>query len=299
MSYRTRHLWEKTAIIVTGLASVFTALVLVYIIGTIAITALPSLNLDFIIKSEFDKRGFAMAIGNAFIGTIYLSTLAVALATPLSLGTAIYMRKYAKDNKLTQILRLVIEILSGTPSIVFGVVGLVLLSYYLHSITGGWSLTSGALALSVLIFPFIERTIEEAISTVPTELEHASYAMGATKWKTVTRIVIPYCIGGIATGVVLGVGRAAEESAVVLLTTGYSQFYPVFSISQNSKLMFNTMISPFQEPIGTLPIAIYNSFTFPSQVPVSNGMAAALVLIAVVFSINISARLILWRWKMG
>lgn len=287
------------AIIVTGAASAATALVLIYIIGTIAINALPSINLNFILRSEYDARGFSLAIGNALIGSIILSTLAVALATPLSLGTAIYMRKYAKPGKITETLRLVIEILSGTPSIVFGVVGLIVLSFYLHAYTGGWSLASGAIALAVLIFPFIERTIEEAISTVPYELENASYAMGATKWKTVTRIVVPYCTGGIATGVVLGVGRAAEESAIVLLTTGYSQFYPVLGISSSDKLVFNSMVSPLQEPIGTLPIAIYNSFSYPNIIPLSNGMAAALVLIIMVFSINLSARLILWRWKMG
>jgi phosphate transport system permease protein len=192
-----------------------------------------------------------------------------------------------------------IDILSGMPSIVLGVFGMLFIVIYLKPITGGLSLLSGALAMAILILPVIERSAEEAIGTVPRELEEGSIALGGKKWTTIRRITIPYALSGIMTGIILGLGRSAEESAIVVLTAGYSQFYPAVEVLQNSKMPFGAQLGPFQEPVGTLAISVYHMFQFPNIVPRANGFAAALVLILLVMVINLSARVILWRWKIG
>ena len=299
MSVKTRMIEEKAVIILSGAATVFTVLILIFIIGTITVRGLPSINLKYLTNSEINAQGYGSAIGNALVGTILLSTLAVIIATPLALCAAIYLKKYAKDSNITRSIRLLIEMFSGTPSIIVGVVGLILICYYLKPITGGWSYMSASIALAILILPVLERSIEEAISTVPIEVENASYAVGATKWDTISRITIPYAISGILTGVIFGVARAAEESAVVLLTTGYSQYFPTFGIGHNPNLLFGIQVFPFQDQIGSLSIAIYNAYELPTQESTASGFSAAFVLIVIVLLINLIARVIIRRWKIG
>lgn len=299
MSIRSRMMEERLIILLSGAATIVTALMLIVIIGSIAIKGLPGINLKYLTSAEVDVHGYGSAIGNALIGTIYLSALSVIIATPLALCVAIYLKKYARDNGITRILRLLIEMFSGTPSIIIGIVGLILICYYLKPISGGWSLLSASVSLAILIMPVLERSIEESIGTVPAEIEEGSYALGATKWDTIRRITVPYAMSGILTGVVMGVGRSAEESAVVLLTTGYSQYFPTYGICHNDKLLFGLQIFPFQDQIGSLSIAIYNGYQLPTQVSQDNAFSAAFVLIMVVLLINLIARLIIRGWKIG
>ena len=294
-----RSLEEKIFVAMAGAATVFTALLLILIIGKIALEALPALNLYFLTTAEINTPGFGQAIANAIVGTICLSLLSVAFAIPLSIGTAIYLKKYAREGLLTKTVRFLIDVLSGMPSIVLGVFGMLFIVIYLKPLTGGFSLLSGALAMAILILPVIERSAEEAISVVPKDLEDGSTALGGTKWTTIRKITIPYALSGIMTGIVLGIGRSAEESAIVVLTAGYSQFYPAVEVLSNPKMPFGIQLGPFQEPVGVLSISVYHMFQFPNIVPKANGFAAALVLILLVMVINLSARLILWRWKIG
>jgi len=296
---KKRFLEEKTFIVITGLAAAITSLLLILIVGKIALESLPALNLYFLTTAEVDTPGFGQAIGNSIVGTIYLSLLSVIFAMPISIGTAIFLKKYARESVLTRTVRFLIDVLAGMPSIVLGVFGMLFIVIYLKPLTGGFSLISGALAMAILILPVIEKAAEEAIGTVPKELEEGSIALGGTKWTTIRKITIPYALSGIMTGIVLGIGRSAEESAIVVLTAGYSQFYPVLETLQNPKMPFGVQLGPFQEPVGALSISVYHMFQFPNIVPRANGFAAALVLIVIVMVINLLARLILWRWKIG
>jgi len=296
MTYR--RLKEKIAIMLTALASTIVSLMFIIIMGIIAIKAVPSLSLDFILTTEFAAEGFGNGIANAIAGTVLLSICSVSLASPIAIGTAIYMSKYEENQMATGVLRFFIDLLSGTPSIVLGVFGLLILVVYLKPLTGGFSLLSGSIALAILIMPVIERAAEEAISAVPSSLEDASYALGATRWATVRAIVIPYAMSGIVTGVILGVGRAAEESAVVILTAGYSQFLPDFSVHKNAQLLFGIQIEPFQNVAGSLPATVYHAYEMGNLMPMSNGFASAFVLIIIVLLINMAARLVLWRWRL-
>lgn len=292
-----RYIEEKMFIGITAAAGLTTAMLLVIIIGEIFFMGLPSLSLDFLLFSENEKEGLSQAIGNAIVGTIFLSFFSVLIATPFAIGTAIYLKEYATDNIVTKTFRLLIDVLSGMPSIVIGIFGLLIIVIALKPITGGFSLISGAIALAILIMPLIEKSTEEAMKTVPVELEHGGYALGSTKWETIRKIIIPYSMSGIVTGVVLSIGRAAEESAVVLLTAGYSQFFPEFAVKNHDKLLFGIKLYPFQDLVGVLPISIYHSYELMGKVPLANTFATAFVLIVIVMIINAGARLVLWRFR--
>ncbi len=284
---------------VSYISATSTLLILIIILGTITVKGLPELNLDFILTSEADFEGFGGAIGNAIVGTIFLSLFSTVIATPLAVGTAIYLKKYANDNPMTRSISFLLDVMSGTPSIVLGIFGLLLLVFYMRHYTGGFSFISGSIALAILVLPVIERAAEEAINRVPNDIEDASYALGATKWETIKLVTLPYALSGIMTGVVLSIGRAAEESAVVILTAGYSQFFPEFKVGSSDKLFLGMKIYPFQDLVAALPITVYHSFEFPHLVSVSEGFAAAFVLIVIVMVINAVTRLIVWRRRIG
>lgn len=284
---------------VSYFAAFTTVAILLFILGRIALEGLPALSLEFILTSESDFKGFGGAIGNAIIGTLILSIGSTLLAAPFAIGTAVYLQKYANEGRIVRAFRFFIDVLAGTPSIVLGIFGLLFLVFYLRTVTGGFSMISGIIALAILILPVIERAAEEAINTVPSELEDAAYAMGATKWETIRDITLPYALAGIMTGVVLSIGRAAEESAVVILTAGYSQFFPEFKVAASEKLIFGMKIYPFQDLIAALPITVYHGFEFPHLVSPSESFAAAFVLIVIVMLINAITRLIVWKRRIG
>lgn len=269
------------------------------IIGTIGYNAIPYMTLDFLLTPESEVPGFGGGIANAIAGTILLAIFSPAIAAPMAIGTAIYLKKYARDSFLVRSVSFLLDVLSGTPSIVLGMFGLVFLALYMRYFTGGMSLLSATIALAILVLPVIERATENALDSVPAELEEASYAMGATKWETITKITVPCALSGILTGILLSTGRAAEESAVVILTASYSQFFPDLRVLPNKDLIFGLEIYPFQERIGALPITVYHGFEFPHLVSPSESYAASFTLILIVMLINLGTRLLLRRRKIG
>lgn len=284
---------------VSYLAAAITIFALIAIIGQITYQALPSLNLEFLLTPESKAEGFGGGIANAVVGTFLIATMSTVIATPFAVGTAIYLKKYSKEGFLARSFSFIIDVLAGTPSIVLGIFGLLFLVFYTGFFTGGFSLLTGSIALAILILPVIERATEEALDTVPAELEEVSYALGSNKWQTISKITIPYAMPGIITGVILSAGRAAGESAVVLLTAGYTQFLPEVGIKTSEKLVFGIKIYPFQDLVATLPINIYHAYQFPALVEPSEGFAAAFVLIVIVMFINAITRLIVRRRRIG
>jgi phosphate transport system permease protein len=285
--------------IISYIAAATTALTLIYILGNITVQAMPSLTWEYVLTSESDHMELGAGIANAIVGSLLLSLGSTILAAPLAVGTAIYVKRYSRGGKIIDGFSFFIDVLSGTPSIVLGIFGLYILVFLMRSVTGGFSLISGTIALAILILPVIERATENAIDAVPAELEEASYALGASKMETLFKITLPCAISGILTGIVIGVGRAAEESAVVVLTAGYSQFMPELKIGSNPSNVFGLKIYPLQDLVGTLPICVYRSFEFPNMVSPSQGFAAAFVLILIVITINSIARFIAWRRRIG
>jgi phosphate transport system permease protein len=296
---RLRYLKNEFFKGISYFAAVIAVFTLVLIIGKIFIGSLPSLNFDFLLTSESATGGLGGGVANAVVGTILLSILSPLIAAPLAVGTAVYLKRYARENFFTRTLSFCIDVLSGAPSIVVGAFGFLVLAIYLKPITGGFSLISGVIALAILILPVIEKATETAIDTVPEELEQASYALGATSSQTIRFVTLPYAMIGIISGIVLSIGRAAEESAIVVLTAGYSQHMPSLKIVPDDGLLFGLRFYPFQSQVATLPIATYHGFEFPKLVNVSESFAAAFILILIVMLINLGARLLLRRKRIG
>jgi len=225
--------------------------------------------------TQMPQKGMtAGGIFPAILGTLYLTIGAICFALPLGTSAAIYLTEYSAQNRLIRIIRIGINNLAGVPSVVFGLFGLAIFVKFLNF---GVSILSGSLTLGILILPTIIRASEEALSAVPQSFREASLALGATKWQTIQKVVLPNSISGILTGSILSIGRAAGETAPILFTaaTFYTMRLP------------NSIFSEVQ----ALPYHIYalmTEGTHPeSQVPIAYG--TALVLTLLVLGLNLIA----------
>lgn len=200
----------------------FTVGILVVIVAIIFFKGFPYINLGFILSYPEDM-GRHGGIFPAIIGTILLAILSIFLATPLGVGTAIYLTEYTKESALTKVIRFGVESLAGIPSILYGLFGFI---FFVIKLKMGWSLLAGVLTMTIMILPTIIRTSEEAIKAVPRHLRIVSYSLSATKWETITKVVIPSATSGILTGIMLSVGRAVGETAAIIFTMGSSLRLP-------------------------------------------------------------------------
>jgi phosphate transport system permease protein len=231
----------------------------------IIIKGAPAISLDFLtgVPSDAGRDG---GILPAILGTIELIAGTALIALPLGITTGIYLSEFSKDTRFTRIVRMSIDTLNGTPSIVFGLFGMVAIVIFLGI---GESLLAGCMTLAFLILPVIIRTTEEALKAVPYELREASLAMGATKWETTVKIVVPAAMGGVLTGVILSLGRAGGETAPIMFTAVVvSRRYLEFS---------------FLDPVMALP---YHLYYLASEVPNSSEAqyGTALVLMIIVLA---------------
>jgi phosphate transport system permease protein len=195
-----------------------TLILLIFIIAFVLVRGLPQVTPHFL-SADIEDMGRGGGIFPTIVTTIYLSLVALAVASPLGVGTAIYLTEYTKESWVTRMIRFGAECLAGVPSIILGLFGFVLFVMKMHL---GWSILSGGLTLSIMILPTIIRTSEEAIKSVPYDFRDVCYSMGIGKWTTITRIVLPTALPGIMTGLVLSIGRSIGETAVVLFTAGAS-----------------------------------------------------------------------------
>jgi phosphate transport system permease protein len=213
-----------------------TVFILFFIIFYVLKRGLPVVSLGFLTKNPVEM-GKAGGIFSTIVGTVALTLLAILIATPLGVGSAIYLTEYTRENWVTRVIRFGSECLAGIPSIIFGLFGFIL---FVTKLGLGWSLLSGGLTLAFMILPTIIRTSEEAIQSVPYSYREVSFSLGSTKWQTVTRVVLPSALPGIATGVILGVGRSIGETAAVIFTAGSSLHIPtsLFSSSRTMSVHF-------------------------------------------------------------
>ena len=204
-------------------AGVLTTLVLVLIIAFVAVNGLPVMSLDFI----FGWPHGVNAEGGIFptiVSTIYVTALAMLICTPVAVLAAVYLAEYAKQGRLVTFIRYAADTLSSVPSIVMGLFGYAM---FIEAMGFGLSMLSAALALALMMLPIVMRTTEEAIRAVPRYIRWGAYGLGATKWQVVSKIVLPSAFPRIATGIVLAIGRAIGETAVVLYTMGQAINLPV------------------------------------------------------------------------
>lgn len=261
--------------------TVFLSIVLLpVIIMWVTTNGVGSLNWAFLTGtpsfSTSESRLATHGVYPQIVGSLLLVGMCTLLGTPIGVLSAIYLTEYAPQTLPTKIIRFFTETLAGVPSIVIGLFGMELLVYRLGFKT---SLISGAVSLSFMTLPWVIRASEEAIKVVPMEYREASLAMGASKWQTIRKVVIPAALPGIITGVLLGMGRAIGETAVLILTTGGG--------------MTRKVPQRLTSPVGSLPVYIYliaREAVNPELL--SRGFAGSLVLLIMFLSMSVAALLI-------
>ncbi|HBF5909885.1 phosphate ABC transporter permease PstA [Clostridioides difficile] len=197
------------------LSALFTIVSLVVIVGFIFIKGIGNMNFNFLF-SNYSASGDG-GILPMIITTLYTVVVSIVVATPIGILAAIYLQEYAKKGKAVTAIRFATESLSGIPSIVYGLFGGI---FFVVTLKMGYSIVAGSLTVAIIILPVIIRTTEEALKTVPQAYRESSLALGATKFQTLYKVVLPSAIPGILSGVILSVGRIIGESAAILLTAG-------------------------------------------------------------------------------
>lgn len=213
---------EKICKFFLWVTAAFVLLSLILIIGQVVSRGIVHVDWDFL--TEAPRRGGEEGgVLSPIVATIYLAIVSLFLATPIGVGAAIFLTEYAHQGKLLQVIRFTTESLAGIPSIIFGIFGFTFFVIFLQM---GWSILSGSLTLSLMILPTIVRTAEEAINAVPKSFREGSFALGATRWQTIVKVILPPALPGIVTGVILGLGRVVGETAAVMLTAGSALMLP-------------------------------------------------------------------------
>jgi phosphate transport system permease protein len=249
-STSTRYFLDRAFAVLVFVATLFGLVVLGVLLVDIAQDGLPRLSWDFI-------RGFpasdaeSSGIWPALLGSVWLLGITALVSVPLGIGAAIYLEEYATDNWLTRIVEINISNLAGVPSIIYGLLGLGLFVEFMRPLTGGQSLVSGGLTLSLLILPVIIITSREALRAIPNSVREGGYALGATKWEIIRSHLLPMAIPGIVTGTILALSRAIGEAA------------PLIVVGASLYITF-TPLGP-RDQYGALPIQIYDWIGRPQE----------------------------------
>jgi phosphate transport system permease protein len=270
----SRHHTQALAKGLIWIAAFFTLAVMFWILYQVLREGLPLLNIDFFLQTP-RQMGRAGGIFSTIVGTIALTLVALVIATPLGVGTAIFLREYTRESRVSRMIRFGTDCLAGVPSIIFGLFGFVFFVIFLRM---GWSILSGGLTLATMILPTIICTAEEAVKAVPYSYREVSFALGGTRWQTIRKMVLPNAIPGILTGVLLGVGRSVGETAAVILTAGSSFLTPdsIFS------------------PIRTMAVHFYILAREGISMEMAYATGAALILL--ILAINTAANWLMYRY---
>jgi phosphate transport system permease protein len=233
---------------------VITVLILVVVIGYVLVRGIPGLSLDFFLTPPAGGMQGGGGISTVIVSTIYLVGFTIVVLVPIGLGAAIYLAEYARDNRLTRLIRYGVEVLAGVPSIVFGLFGFAL---FVIALNFNFSILSGGLTLVCLLLPTMIRTCEEAIKSVPYAHREAAQALGATRWQVIWRVLLPTALPGIVTAVILCVGRAIEETACLFVTMGGCKSMPssFLSCGRTLSLHIYYLISDTNDAEGAMKTA--------------------------------------------
>ena len=269
-----RHLTERLGFTFITLMAIATVLPIVATVLYILVKGAPAISLEFL--TGFPRGGMREGgILPAIIGTIYLTIGTAIFSVPLGIAAAIYLSEYAADTPLTRTIRIAIINLAGIPSVVYGLFGLGLFVLFLNF---GTSILAASLTLSIMTLPVIISTAEESLRAVPQAFRTVSISLGATRWQTIRRIVLKEALPGILTGVILGLERAAGETAPILFT-GAAFFLP------------RLPGSPFDATMA-LPYHLFVISTQVPEMPIQIQYGTALVLLAFVLTMNLIATVI-------
>jgi len=269
-----RNLTQRLGFGLLTLVALMTVLPIVAIVAYIVYMGLPAITWEFL--TQFPTHGMRSGgIMPAIVGTVFLTLLTTLLCVPLGIAAAVYLAEYATENRFTRLIRLALITLAGIPSVVYGLFGLGMFVIFFQM---GTSILAASLTLSIMTLPVVITTAEEAMRSVPQAFRTVSTSLGATSWKTVRRIILPEALPGILTGVILGLERAAGETAPILFTGA------VFSLP--------TLPSSVLSPTMALPYHLYVIATQVPEMPLSIQYGTALVLLGFVLILNIIATII-------
>jgi phosphate transport system permease protein len=270
-----RSLWSKfLSAICVGLA-LLTLVPLFSIVFLVLKNGLPLLSWSVFTELPPAAGMVGGGFGNAVVGTLLMVGIALVLATPFGILSAIYINEYDPYSPLANAVRFVAKLLTGIPSIICGVFAYAVVVLT----TGGFSAWAGGFALAILILPTILLTAEQALLGVPKAYREASYGLGATNFQTIWRVVLPDALPAIMTGIMLAVARAAGETAPLIFTALFSQFW----------------IQSLREPTASLSVLIYNFSTLPFEHQIKMAWTASLVLVILVTIANITAQVVFRR----
>ncbi|MBC7294599.1 MAG: phosphate ABC transporter permease PstA [Thermoleophilia bacterium] len=272
-----RRVWrDRRNTVLVGLAAVITLIPVVLILYHITSKGIRTMNWEFLTSSTpFSLRRSGGGFLNGLVGTAIMVGLATVVSVPLGIMGAVYLVEYGRKNWLAKVIRFFSDVMSGVPSIFVG-----LFVYTALVVQFGFGALMGAAALALIMMPIIIRTTEEMLKLVPSELKDASYALGAAKWQTILRVIIPSAAPGIATGVMLAVARAAGETAPLILTA-------LGSLHLTAKL--------WGEPISSLTWLIFDGARKPFAAGQARAWAGALELLVIVLVFTVAARLVAAR----
>jgi phosphate transport system permease protein len=270
-----------TGFIILGLSALFVILVLCIIIFDIFVKGAGVISLQFL--ADFPKEGMTRGgIFPAIFGTVFVTIITTLFSIPLGVAAAIYLSEYAKEGRLVRLIRISIRNLAGVPSIVYGLFGVAL---FVQGLNLGTSVLSAGLTLGLLTLPWIIATCEEALKSVPQSYREGALALGATKWQSIRTNVLPYAVPGILTGSILGLSRAAGETAPILFAG------VAFSLPALPGSIFDQFMA--------LPYHLYILATQHHAIEQVRPLAygTALVLIALVFIMNLTAIIMRYRLR--
>jgi phosphate transport system permease protein len=274
MNLRTwRTLVNATMLTLTGVCTVITVSVLFVILGLLLYHGASSLSIHFFTQLPKPTGETGGGMANAIVGSAEIVGIAALIGIPIGFIAGIYLSEY-EDKKFASIIRYVADLLNGVPSIIIGILAWAIVVLPFHHFSG----FAGSVALSVMLIPIVTRQTEQFLREVPLSLREGALALGASKWKMIASVAVPAGSKGIMTGMILGVARIAGESAPLLFTALGNQYWGGLS-----------------EPTSSLPVMIYQRATSPYEDWQQQAWAAGLVLIGMVLTANIIARMILAR----
>jgi phosphate transport system permease protein len=269
-----RNRVQRIGFIALAMVTVIVVAPILFVIVAIAVRGIEAISWEFLTAMPRDGMR-AGGIFPAIVGTVWLTVGTALVAIPIGVGGAVYLAEYARDTLLTRAIRLAIINLAGVPSVVYGLFGLGLFVLFLQF---GTSIVAGSLTLAIMTLPIIISTAEEALRGVPTEFRTVSASLGGTRWQGIRHVVLPQAMPGIITGVILGLLRAAGETAPILFTVA-AFFLPRLPQSPLDQTM-------------ALPYHLYVISTQVPGMPEENQYGTALVLLVLVLSLNVVATLI-------
>lgn len=269
----SRKIWISCMKALMYLCSGLTGALVLFLMGYVLIKGIPNISWELLSTSPSylsDRIGILPDLMN----TLYIVLATIVIVLPLGVGAAIYLTEYAKNKKLVAVMEYAAETLSGIPSIIYGLVGMLVFCEVLGM---GTSLLAGALTLAIMNLPTILRTTQESLKTVPQSYREGAFGLGAGKWRVVRTVVLPGCIDGVITGCILSVGRILGESAALLFTAGFAN-------------ALHGIFDGLSSPGATLTVALYVYAKEEGEFDVAFAIAAILMVLALV--IHLAAELV-------